>query len=641
MGIANAHARRVKGVLLVAAYLLFSLVVAYVLMEYPYNPDFFFTVEPEHAAQSLLVLALILVPLLLLGQGSPVVAGLFWAACFLLGCANHLVMGFRGTPIIPSDLLALDTAAQVAEGYVLSLDLDIAAGALLLVAALAVLAALFRRLPSWQPNARQRLVCVLLGAAMALGSAMLFVTADAKTLTGATIRAFHMDRTYQQNGTALSCAILCQQLWVKEPDGYSDQAALDAMDRAAKDLAARGVAVAGEGAASAKQEEPTVIAVMNETFADLTIFQELRECPQATLAGFNRIAEESVASGYVYVPCYGAGTCNSEFEFLTGASLSFMGAGSYPYLYYDLGQTQNLARFFAQRGYATSAIHPAEAANWNRDRVYGALGFDRFYAIESFPDADQLREKTTDRETYAKVLELLDQNDGPQFIFDVTYQNHGGYAKHLVDEDRYVHAQLNGGENPELNEYLSCLQCSDRDLEWLVKQLKQRSRPVILVLFGDHLPGLTNQVCKTKPQMTKNSQVLQSVKRYTTPYVIWANYDLEAPDALAGDTARKSLFATTTGYDPVPRLNESANQANMSLNYLGSALLECTGLPLDDYFAFNAQIHHRVPVICPVGVMDGKTNWHTWDQDEGQDLECALSDYQLVQHWNLFRRERP
>ncbi|MDO4501810.1 MAG: LTA synthase family protein [Coriobacteriia bacterium] len=633
--------------LLCVAAVLFGLV----LIELPFNPSFILTIEPAHVLQNLLVLGILFAVIYMVGLQTRGTAVAFWAVCLGIGCANHYLMSFRGTPVIPSDLFALATAAQVAEGYALTPDASVLAGAASLLA-LAVLT--FRFVPPLTLRARGRVLSAVLGLVLAAGAAVAFVNVDAKLVTGASVKAFHMDRTYQKNGTALSYVVLGQQLLVHEPQGYSDERARELMDQASDLLSERGVPVGesngadqeGSGAAQAgaskagagkgSSKKPTVIAIMNETFADMTLFEELRDCPEATLSNFNRLAGESVASGYSYVPCYGAGTCNSEFEFLTGASLAFLGSGAYPYQYHDLSRARNLARFFGDQGYATSAIHPAAAANWNRDKVYPALGFGRFYDISSFEGAEQLREKTTDRETYAKVLELLDSTDQPQFIFDVTYQNHGGYKKHLVDEGRYVHAKVNGGESPELNEFLSCLQQSDQDLAWLVEQLEQRDEPVVLVFFGDHMPSIANQVCGTKLQLTDNAQVAQSQKRYTTPYLIWANYDAVVPDAATGEAAKKSLFATSTGYDPMPRLNGCPNQVNLSLNYLGSTLIEVTGLPLDGYFAFNAAMRDRLPVLNTVAYMDERTNWHKWDQDAGEDQRAALEDYQVVQHWSLF-----
>ena len=117
---------------------------------------------------------------------------------------------------------------------------------------------------------------------------------------------------------------------------------------------------------------PNVIAIMNETFSDLSEYPGL-EGSNAAPTFFHEVADDSLAAGDVYVSAMGGGTCNSEFEFLTGASMGNMGGGVYPYVLYDLEGVDNLASYFRGLGYGTHAIHPAEAANWRRDRILSLI----------------------------------------------------------------------------------------------------------------------------------------------------------------------------------------------------------------------------------------------------------------------------
>ena len=41
------------------------------------------------------------------------------------------------------------------------------------------------------------------------------------------------------------------------------------------------------------------------------------------------------------VSVMGGGTANSEFEFLTGNSMAFIGTGKYPYQLYDLSESDS------------------------------------------------------------------------------------------------------------------------------------------------------------------------------------------------------------------------------------------------------------------------------------------------------------
>ena len=45
----------------------------------------------------------------------------------------------------------------------------------------------------------------------------------------------------------------------------------------------------------------------------------------------------------------------------------------------------------------------------------------------------------TDAATYDKILEELNKSDSPQFILDVTMQNHGGYDAGTVPDEDLTH----------------------------------------------------------------------------------------------------------------------------------------------------------------------------------------------------------
>ena len=58
--------------------------------------------------------------------------------------------------------------------------------------------------------------------------------------------------------------------------------------------------------------------------------------------------------------------------------------------------------------------------------------------------AQTLRDLITDRVTYDAILDLLKTSEDPQFIFDVTLQNHGGYDTGLLDSYPYDGVTVNG-----------------------------------------------------------------------------------------------------------------------------------------------------------------------------------------------------
>lgn len=169
----------------------------------------------------------------------------------------------------------------------------------------------------------------------------------------------------------------------------------------------------------------------------------------------------------------GGGTTNTEFELLTGCSMANFGPGVYPYTVYDLSRAEGLPRQFSALGYATTAMHPQIGTNWNRVNAYSDLGFDRFLTIDDFEGSDTLRGHVTDRATYDKVLDVLASGSGPQFIFDVTMQNHSGYDTGLLGEEDTTHLSIDGADDPLVDEYVSLIRHSDEDLEYFIERLRE------------------------------------------------------------------------------------------------------------------------------------------------------------------------
>lgn len=275
-----------------------------------------------------------------------------------------------------------------------------------------------------------------------------------------------------------------QQLSPQAPDDYTSDTAF-ALRSGAFSLTDAVDAIADGLVPDAHADEaqlPSMVVVMNETFSDLSRYAAI-DGAYGGPVHLRKAEEEALVHGDAYVSALGGGTCNSEFEFLTGCSTGLLGAGVYPYMPYSLENVDNLAAYLGNLGYGTTAIHPAAASNWRRDRVYEQLGFDRFIDISGFEGAQTRRGMVTDAETYGRVLQVLSEEDGPQFVFDVTIASHGGYTTgELADEDM-VPALVEGSPDAEVGEYLGCIQHSDREFAEFLDALEGLDRPVVVCMF--------------------------------------------------------------------------------------------------------------------------------------------------------------
>ena len=592
----DARARRAPGsaaptrALVAVVALLACVVLGFLAMEFPYNEGALSIALNYAAIEMALILgALLLLFFLFQRRGAGLALGV--ALCWVIGLAQYFVARFKASAILPNDLFVLQTAAAVSGSYVYSVSGTVLLGLSCVMLASAASALVFAaREQSSEGAARRSLV----NLACALASLLALVA-------GVTVPSYFDDLGvgmeywysldyYERQGFLTTFVAVAQDLPIDRPEGYSDDAAR------ATELELAAAYDAGEGSsersrAAAEQFEevrPTVICIMNETFADLSVL----DGQSWGYDGPSRVKamDDTLMGGDLAVSVLGGGTCNSEFEFLTGVPLAYVGDGKYPYSLYDLSDAPSLAKQFSELGYATTAMHPNYASNWNRNRVYEALGFDRFLSIDDFQGAETFHSGVSDEETYDKILELLEEDEGPQFIFDVTMQNHSAYDQENIGEvPEYSVDGLSSYDNDRLSEYLACIEESDRALAEFVDELRELDRPVVLVFFGDHQPALSSII--NDALYPAEDALEHSLRIHETTYLVWANYDVAGND-------------------------QAGEKNDTSVCYLGALLAEAIGAPLTDYQKAELAVREELPALSLVGTRLADGSWVAADRLE-------------------------
>lgn len=539
----------------------------------------------------------------------------------ILGIVEYFIITFKSMPIAPGDISALSTAMAVAgTGYSYILSPFCLYG----MAFMSVSVQLCRMAAMLRPqrdrgNRRALLINLMVGIACLAGVGAHVTLVDYYNTLSIQVYTWRPLESYYRQGFLPSFISGAQTIKPPVPEDYDmDQAKELISDYADQYDANQAASVERtQAAAQFDEEKPTVITIMNETFSDLSIYQNLHANYQGPQ--FFKNLSDTLQRGVLYVSAFGGGTCNTEFEYLTGNSMAFLGTGTYPYTIYDLTRTETLSQQFKDLGYDTTAIHPNHGTNWNRENVYSAFGFDNFLTIQDFQDAEKLRGMVTDAATYDKILQMLDENSNPQFIFDVTMQNHSGYDTGLIPVDKQVNYVIDGVSDPEVNEYLALIEESDRALEDFVNQLRKLDRKVILVFFGDHQPFFPDEF--NDAWFTGESDAVHNERLWQTDYFIWANYDVAGRD------------------------QESA-QDDLSVNYLSSVLMDLIGAPLTSYQKAHITLREALPAINATGYEDKSLQWYlssatTYDGypagSAAADAVQARSDYAKMQYYELFR----
>ena len=507
----------------------------------------------------IVVLALLAIAYFL-GQRTGILCCLVLIACLGFGVAQHFVVEFKAAAILPSDLLAIGTAADVGAGYSYLLTIPILDAITLTAAGLGLLSFI-------RPVKRVGLrgIAVNAGANLALAGAVtacFFGYFNATSLErdlGISYNRWQPIETYRSIGFIPAFITVLQDLEIPRPDAYSDAQAQELEEglSAAYDAGEGTSPERAEASVQFGVERPAVIAVMNETFSDLSIYDSVRAAGYEGPTYFNSISD-GLVKGTFMAPVHGGGTANSEFEFLTGNSMAFIGGGKYPYQLYDFTTVDSLPRQLSQIGYETTATHPMLASNWNRRGAYHTLGFDTFLDATDFEGAPGYHAGATDRVTYDRILQILRDDADPQFILDVTIQNHGGYWPGSVPEEDLPGITPEGLSDDivsQLNTYLACINRSEADLAYFIEELRSIGRPVVLVFFGDHQPTFSRDI--NDATHLGEDQVTHEQRIYQTPFLIWANYDVASR-------------TQESGYDEVGG------------NALGALTLDLIGAPLTD-----------------------------------------------------------
>lgn len=597
--------------------LVIAVVVSFFILEVPWN-ERIATINVGYALVEMFVIAIPFVALYFFGgrRGGVLVFPLFvWG---ILGLAQYFVAAFKQAAIVPSDLLALGTALSVGGGYQYVMgDAQVNSLAILPVglAALSLMvphdeAAVFDGAPCNRHTLYRKCAYRIAGGSATILIALaLFNAVNLTDCLGFTDFYWDTLNVYKSQGIAGSFVSLLQNARRSKPDGYSEAEASDLLasylDQYDATWGSSSNRIAAEQQFS--QMHPTVIAIMDESFSDLSIYNNLNcgyEGP-ALLKGVG----DALYTGNIYTSVIGGGTCNSEFEFLTSISLWSVGTQNQPYVMNNLSHVDSLPKQLSTLGYNATAIHPNSSTNWNREAAYQQLGFGQFLDITSFASDSPIRHAgVTDATTYNKILEILQGDSAPQFIFDVTMQNHGGYDTFdLPEEERlpYDVSWLGEPTATQTSEYMSLVNTSDRELVSFIDQLRAIDRPVVLVFFGDHQPSMGSAINEAINPGADADDPNIFERMYQTPYIIWANYDVAGNDQIS-------------------------ERKDIGLYSLSALVFQSIGAPLSDLQKVTMVVSDTVPVLNGYGYQTADAVWHSLDNAD--NLDKAVRDLEWLHY---------
>ena len=274
-----------------------------------------------------------------------------------------------------------------------------------------------------------------------------------------------------------------------------------------------------ENVPDASETSPNIIFVQLESFFDPKLVKGVTFSSNPT-PNLDRIMKE-YSSGYLSVPCFGAGTANTEFEVQTGVNLDDFGPGEYPYRTIMKSKVcESMAYDLKKLGYSTHAIHNNDGTFYDRNLVFSHLGYETFTSIEYMDGFEETPMGwAKDNILTGEITKALDSTTGTDYVFTISVQGHGDYPSTPMEgytpEIKVTNFPV-AEQQASFEYYVNQIHEMDNFIGELIQSLSERDEETVLVLYGDHLPTFDF-----------TDEMLTNGDKFQTQYVIWSNFDMD------------------------------------------------------------------------------------------------------------------
>lgn len=518
-----------------------------------------------------------------------------WAfICVMFNIVNHFVYEFRGTPAMASDIATVGTALEVADSYKIQFNFYTTV-ALVMLFDFIMLGRVIKCEPVFKKVSHRLCGIAVMAIVSVTGFSQLVMT-DMVSNRGLYLSLFNPMRSYQQYGS-IACFTRSIKLSVPEkPNGYSLKKVEEITSKYTSDTV------------DPNKKRPNVIAVINEAFSDPQVLGDIETNEDYMPFIHDLMKNGNCVSGTTYASIVGGQTANTEYEFLTGNSMAFLPKGTVAFQLYLRHAMPSLVTELKSEGYTgNSATHLQKARNYNRDKAYPLLGFDKFYDYTNMiVPFVKMRNNATDQCTYDNITHDYEQQrkltDAPYFGYTMTIQNHSSYDVPFdnFDDKRIV---VENADATDLGYYLSLIKYSDEMFENLINYYKNTDEPTVILLTGDHQPRIHDESMDSITNGEwRNWNDEEMMRRYEVPFLIWANYDID----------KKTVEKT-------------------SMNYLQTILMETIDGELTGFQKFQQDLQKEIPVLTSNGYWGADGKFYSVD-DKNSPYYDLIQEYAMLQY---------
>lgn len=437
------------------------------------------------------------------------IVSIFWLG---IGVVNGVILTQRMTPFTVKDLSNLSDGLTIVTNYLKTWEIVLAV--VVVVLAILGLVLLFIKGPQKKDKLHRKRNVV----AVCLVFLFTFLSSSLAISTGVVETFFgNLAYAYRDYGVVYCFTNTWLNTGIHKPAKYSKESILSIFDK--NELGDDNAMLLEQK--DVDEQYPNILFLQLESFIDPMTIKSI-ELSEDPCPNFRKLMSE-YSSGQLLVPACGAGTANVEFEVLTGLSVKFFGPGEYPYKAILKEETgESLAYDLDSLGYKSHAIHNHRAVFYNRNTVFSNIGFDTFTSVEYMKNVAKTPKNWAKDKALTECIEdALDSSEGRDMIYTISVQGHGKYPSEQVILDPKI--QVLSAPSEELKwkyeYYVNQIYEMDQFIGDLIDKLSKRDEPIMLAMYGDHIPAI---------DMTEDD--LESGNLYATQYLIWNNFGLPKDD---------------------------------------------------------------------------------------------------------------
>lgn len=559
-----------------------SIVISFLLTASVLNLNIFDTLATFTASLSLTLFSIFIIftmQLLLLSLINELrlTMWLSFLISILVSVVNLLKIQFRSEPLIPTDLGFLFDLPAIIR---LITPIQIVLVSLLLLAIIAIILVLVYRQRKFQTGVKifdidkqsnyRRGFLLILSFTLLLSMRSYQVEGSLlkKTLTSFGFKEYQFDilKSYRENGFVNGYISNISNDVMVMPEGYSKESVQAIMEKYQVQADTFNIQSKYDNF-----QDISVVYILSESLSNPQRVNgvEIEENPLPFISD----PKGKSLQGLMVSPVYGGTTANTEFEVLTGLSMKYLASGSiipFKSIIPEFEKFPGIVKDYLRDNPYGKAIslHSYNDKLFKRPEVYEKLGFDQCYFDADMIHQDPLFDSTyiSDKSTFNDALAYLSQ-DGSQFMNVVTMQNHSPFT------DKYdaLYPGVSVETDPNLEESLAAytqgIHYSDQAIEEFIQAVSQMDKKVMVVYYGDHLPGLYNSL------LDENKDPFDL---YTTDFFIYKNFDQGhrqmAKEQVVSASSLNALTHLYAGVElsPLHILNLKINQqavGGSALNY--------------------------------------------------------------------------